>query len=175
MHIFGDALIGVVGRAGQHAHPVVLRRRQPALDEEVRHRLAPADLQDLIDVVLIDRDQNVEERQDRENLHVIDEVFVILLLQGVVEIVVPGIELLGQQRKDHFQRDSGCEKSQADPILRGADRAEIPQADFAGSLAQEIRKSQPPDIPQGGIELLHRHHPREQDRPEYRRQSSRTR
>src|SRR6478672_5762419 len=65
---------------------------QPAVEVGLRQPASPADLKPLIEVKLINREQNINGRKDAEITELVDEGIPVLVLQRVVEGIVPGIE-----------------------------------------------------------------------------------
>src|SRR6188768_4412376 len=92
LDVFGDALIGVIGRISEQLHPVVIGTGEPFLEIGPRQPAAPADLKPLIEIELIDREKNISRCEDAEVSELIDERVPVLVLQSIIEIVVPRIE-----------------------------------------------------------------------------------
>src|SRR5262245_55886332 len=85
----------------------------------LRHPAPPADLQPLIEIELIDREDDVSPRQRTEEQQLRDESVPIALLQRVVKTVVPLIEhdVDGHDRK--FDGNHGREENAAGPAVLG--------------------------------------------------------
>src|SRR5690349_10124569 len=92
LDVFCDALIGVIGRVAQQLHPVVIGPGQPFLEVSPRQPAAPTDLKPLIEIKLIDRKKDIYSGEDTEISELIDERVPVLVLQGIVESVVPRVE-----------------------------------------------------------------------------------
>ena len=90
--VFRNALVGIVGGVPKQLHAVVVGPGKPPVEIGLRQPTPPPDLQPLIEVKLIDRKKDKSGGQDAEIAKLIDKGVPILVLQRVVEGVVPGIE-----------------------------------------------------------------------------------
>ena len=82
-----------------------------------RQPIPPADLQPLIEIELVDREQNKGRGQHAEITELVDEHVPILVLQRVIEIGVPGIEQNVDADKRQFDGDHRGEQHAADPFV----------------------------------------------------------
>ena len=155
VYVVGDALVRVVRSVPGEAHAVVRARRKPAAHVKIRHRPAPADLQDLIDVAFVDDDDDGGRGQKAEQLQGGFETFDVLLLQSRVKIIVPAVEQLGHVRVADLKRDDHRQQAQRDIALAAAVSSETPKLELAGFTRHEIRVRQPPDIFKCGEEIGH--------------------
>src|SRR5437764_15084569 len=95
----------------------------------LRHPAPPPDLQPLIEIQLIDRENDVSPSQRTEEQQLRDESVPIALLQRVVETVVPLIEHDVDGHDREFDGDHGGEENAAGPAV----------------LGEKIRSGKPPD------------------------------
>ena len=113
-NVFLDPLVRVVRYRGTPALPrqfqmVVAIVPQPLVQVVARHPGTPAQVQQLRDVELVHRQDDGDHRQPAEAGHLAPEHLDILVLQGVVEHVVPLVEQHAHvdraqvQRHDHRQ------------------------------------------------------------------------
>ncbi len=112
--ILGDALVRVVGIQAQHLHVVIALVAQPVAQPVFGQPLAPADLQHLLQVVAIDRDDDEGGGNGAEGEQQGLEGIEILLLQRVVEVVVPGIEPHAQAHAGQVQHDDRRQQADRD-------------------------------------------------------------
>jgi hypothetical protein len=110
----------------------------------LRHPAPPADLQPLIQIVLVDLQHRIDRGQHAEKQHRADEGAEIAILQGVVEAIVPLVQ-------DDLDSDEGQ--------LDGDHRAEQEAAGEA-VLGAKIRSGQPPDRGQCRDQTFHEKPPR---------------
>src|SRR5204863_6966142 len=105
VEIVRDALVRIVGRGLIELHPVIGLVAQPILQVALSHPAPPADLQDLPQILLIDRDDDQGRRDHPEDRELPPEFWPVIFLESVVEIVVPGIEAdmeLDRGQVDHY-------------------------------------------------------------------------
>ena len=136
-----DPLVGVVrmaaiaGVAGQF-EPVEGLVRQPAGHVVVGHPYAPAQLQDLREVELVDRDHDVDQRQPAEAADLLPEHGLVLVLQRVVEHAVPLVDLHQHVDRAQVERHDGREQPSGFPLLVGIEVGRGQRRDAAKRLAQ---------------------------------------
>src|SRR5262249_9414306 len=90
--VFRDALVGIVGGIAEQLHAVVVRTRQPTIEIGLREPAPPANLQPLIEIELVDREQDEGRGKNTEIAELIYERVPILVLQPVVERVIPRVQ-----------------------------------------------------------------------------------
>ena len=103
LDVVGHALVRVVGGVALQLHAVVIGVMQPFAEIFDGHPFAPADLEPLVEVELVDckHDGGGRERDEEEDLA--DEAVPVLLLQRIVEAVAPLVEqhvIADQQKLD---------------------------------------------------------------------------
>ncbi len=127
MHVFGDALVGIVGVARRELQAIVGGVGQPRAEIAVGQPAPPADLQHLIEIGLIDRQQDEHGEQPRDADELPEEGGLVLVLQGGEEGVVPLIEEHADvdhpQREEHDGEQQGptCPSVLREPV--GPDHA----------------------------------------------------
>ena len=105
-HVFGNALVRVVGAAAVgEAQPVLGAAFEPPAEQLVGHPLAPAHLQQLVEIQPIHRGDDEGRRQSREDQQLMAEGSRIAGLQAVVEGAVPAVELDVQPYRAKRQAD----------------------------------------------------------------------
>ena len=114
-HILGDALVGVVGLTRHELHPVIGAVGQPGAEVALGEPAPPADLQHLVEVELVDGHDDVQAREPGEADDLVDEDRVILVLQRVVEGVVPLVQEDIDVDDPEIERDDDEEQSPAPP------------------------------------------------------------
>jgi hypothetical protein len=82
-------LVGIVRLSGQKLHPIVGALRQPTLQVALGEPAAPANLEHLVEVDLVDRKDNVKTGEPGESNQLVEKDGVVLVLQGIVEGVIP--------------------------------------------------------------------------------------
>ena len=92
---------------------IVTPLRQPAINQMLIEPRAPANLQHLLQIKTVDAGHDHHQRDDGEDPQLADELRLILLFQGVVEILVPGVELDLEPDQGKRQPDHGGEEQQA--------------------------------------------------------------
>ena len=117
--VLGDALVGVVGGVPEQLHAVMVGAGEPMVEVFPCHPAAPADLQPLIEIELIDGEDDVGPRQAAEEQQLPDEVVPIALLQRVVEAVIPLIEHDIDRHDREFDRDHGGKERAPGPAVLG--------------------------------------------------------
>src|SRR5262249_55025772 len=117
--VLGDALVGVIGGIAEELHPVVVGAGEPMMKILLRHPAPPADLQPLIEIELIDREDDVRPGQHTEEQQLRDESVPIALLQRVVKTVVPLIEHDVDGHNREFDGYYGGEENAAGPAVLG--------------------------------------------------------
>ena len=108
-----DALIRIVDAAVDELQPIVGAVLEPAHEEVLVQPGAPLDEQHLLQVEPVDAGDDPEHRQVGEAPELLEEFGLVLFLQRVVEILVPGIELHGQVHHPERQPDHGDGEEQA--------------------------------------------------------------
>ena len=91
-NVLGDALVGVVGLTRHELHAVIGAVGQPGAEVALGEPAPPADLEHLGQVELVDGHDDVQAREPGEADELVDEDRVILVLQCVVEGVVPLVQ-----------------------------------------------------------------------------------
>ena len=112
-----DALVRIVGGALRQFHPIVNAICQPVLLVSRRQPAAPTDVLHLAEVILIDSDNNVGERQDRKYDQLSIEIVQILLLQGIIEARVPVVEQHRQIDLTEVEGDDQRQQEARHPAL----------------------------------------------------------
>ena len=87
--VLGDALVRVVGGVAEQLHAVVIGAGQPVVEIARGQPAPPADLEPLIEIELIDREQDKGGRQHAEIAELIDEGVPVPILQCIIKLVVP--------------------------------------------------------------------------------------
>src|SRR5262249_24221561 len=118
-HVFSDALVGIVGGIAEQLHAVVVGTRQPTIEIGLRKPAPPANLQPLIEIELVDREQDKGGGKDTEIAELIDERVPILVLQRVVERVVPRVQQDVQSNDRKLDRDYRGEQNASGPAVFG--------------------------------------------------------
>ena len=150
VHILLDTLVGVVwaggaaramgaGRAALEArqlHAVEGVVAQPALQVLRGHPGAPAHLQQLRQVELVDRDDDEGEGQGGKTPQLLPEHGLVFVLQRVVEHPVPLVQQHQHVHRRQVQHDDGSQQGACLPLLVGL----------------EIRQRQAPDLGSGAFE-----------------------
>jgi hypothetical protein len=119
--VVGDALIRVIGRIPLKLHAVVVRVVQPLTQIFSRHPLAPADLEPLIEVELIDRQHDAYGCQHTKDDGFPDKAVPVLLLQGVVETIAPLVEQHAVCDQCQLDRNHRSEQHPAGKFVLGAE------------------------------------------------------
>ena len=127
--VLGNALVRVVGGVAQELHAVVIGALHPMIEVARGQPAPPADLQPLIEIELIDREQNEGRRQHAEIAELVDEDVPVSVLQRIVET---GIPLVEQHRDGHDRQFDGNHRRQQ-------------QAAGPAILRTEIRAGNSPD------------------------------
>ena len=116
-NILRDALVGVVGLTRPELHPVVGAVGQPRPEIPVGEPAPPADLEHLVEVELVDSDDHVGAREHREPDDLVNEDRVVLVLQRVVEGVVPLVEEDVDVDDPEIEHDDDEEQAQGRPAV----------------------------------------------------------
>ena len=106
LHVVGDALVRIVGGIALELHPVVIGVVQPFTEVVRGHPAPPADLKPLIEIEIVDAERDVDCCQNGEDAELPDEGVPVLLLERVVEAVVPLVDEdidRDQRELDHDQ------------------------------------------------------------------------
>jgi len=119
LDVVGHALVGVVGGVALELHAVVVGLMQPVAKVALGHPLAPADLQPLIEVELVDRDHDEDRANHREIDDLADEAVPVALLQRVVEAVVPAVEQDGDGDGGELDGDHRGQQGEPGPFVLG--------------------------------------------------------
>ena len=120
-----DALVRVVGHcaicAGESCQLQLVKSMvvQPALQVLAGHPGAPAHLQQLRQVELVDRHDDAGEGQQGETAQLLPENRLVLVLQGVIEDAVPVVEQDGQVHRAQVERDDGRQQAPRLPAFFG--------------------------------------------------------
>ena len=128
--VFGDALVGVVGLIALEPHAVMRARAEPASDIAVGQPAPPPDLEPLLEIELIDGGDDERRGEHGEHAELVEERVPVLVLQCVVEGVVPGIEFHVQPDLEQLERDHRQQQDAAHPAvfaaeIRGGDMREV--------------------------------------------------
>ena len=94
---------GIVGAAVEKLHAVVRLILHPVGEEMVREPGAPLDLQHLQEIQPVHRGDDPDEREQREHAELSEKFGFVAVLEGVVELAVPVVEL--HFEPDHHQRE----------------------------------------------------------------------
>ena len=89
MHVFGDALVGVVGLTRHELHPIVGAVGQPRAEVALGQPAPPADLEHLVEIELVHGEDDEDGDQPRDAEELREKGRLVLLLQGAEEGVVP--------------------------------------------------------------------------------------
>jgi len=111
--IFRDALVGIVGALVEKRQAVMRLVPHPVDQEALGQPGAPLDLQHLLEVQAVDGRDDVQHRDQRELAELPEELGLVLVLQRVVEIVVPGVELHLDPHQRERQPDHHGEQREA--------------------------------------------------------------
>jgi hypothetical protein len=111
--VFRDALVGIVGALVEERQAVMRLVLHPVGEEALGQPGAPLDLQHLLEVQAIDARDDVQHRDQGELAELPEELALVLVLQRVVEIVVPGVELHLDPHQHQGQTDHHGEQRQA--------------------------------------------------------------
>jgi len=117
VEVVGNALVGVVGRRLVDLDAVIGLVAEPPLERTLGQPAPPADVQDLPQIELIDRDPDPAGRDHAEYAELAPELRPIVLLQGVVEIAVPQIEADIDPNRDQIERDNRDNEAYRAPFL----------------------------------------------------------
>src|SRR6185312_2367086 len=117
LNVLGDTLVGIVGGVAEQLHAVVIGVAEPVVEVGSRHPAAPADLQPLVQIKLIDREKNVERGEDAEIHQLMNERVPVLVLKRVVKAVVPLIEQDVDADDGQFDRDYSREQDASGPAV----------------------------------------------------------
>jgi hypothetical protein len=113
--VLRDALIGVVGLGGVELHAVVRRVPQPRAEVALGEPATPADLQHLVEIELVHRHHDVGGGEIGELEDLRHEHRVVLVLQRVVEGVVPLVEQDVDPDDPEVEGDDGDQQALARP------------------------------------------------------------
>jgi hypothetical protein len=112
--VFSDALIRVVGAAIEELQPVVGALAQPVGEKALVQPGAPFDLQHLAQIQPVHGQADVGEREQREPAEQPVEIVEPLVLDGVVELVVPQVDL--HVDPDQAERQADHRDEQRHPL-----------------------------------------------------------
>ena len=115
--VLADSLVRVIRIAAQDLQAVVDLVLHPAVEIAVRHPGPPFDLEHLAQVDRVDREDDVEEGQPRELTNEWPERLRLILLQGIVEDVVPAVEADEQVDRREVQADDEGQEPPRLPLL----------------------------------------------------------
>jgi hypothetical protein len=104
----------------QELHAIVIGGAQPVAEILLRHPLAPADLEPLIEIDLVDREKDIGDGEHAEEQQFVDEGIPIAFLQRVVETNVPLIEQHVDADERQFDDNHGNQQSEAGTSVFGA-------------------------------------------------------
>ena len=121
LDVVGEALIRVIGRVSLQLHAVVVRAVKPLAEIFGGHPVAPADLQPLIEIELVDRQHDQHGGQHGKDDGLPDKAAPVLLLQRVVETVAPQVQhhVVSDQRQ--LDADHRGEQAAAGPFVFGSE------------------------------------------------------
>ena len=119
VEIIGNSLIWIVGRRVVQLHPVISLVLQPVAQKTISQPAAPADVQYLPKVKRVDGNNDQQEGDDPENCELAPELRPVVLLQGIIEVVVPGIETDIESDGDQVQRYDSEQQPARRPFLVG--------------------------------------------------------
>jgi len=125
LHVFRDALVGVIGLGRLELHAIVSAIGQPGAEVAVGQPASPADLEHLVEIDLVHREENEDGDQPCNPEELAAKGGHVLVLESAVEGVVPLIE--EDREVDHGQReehDTQEEPPGGPPVLRGPVRAD---------------------------------------------------
>ncbi len=100
VHILADPLVRVVHLLPEHFQPVVSLMLEPPVDVPVSEPAPPVQHQHLLEIVGIDRKDDVDESQHRKPLQLVEDFFCLVILESGIESVVP----LVQQHQHGYHR-----------------------------------------------------------------------
>ena len=149
--ILGDALIGVVGLAGDQADPVVVVGGEPARDEMIGEAAPPADHQHCLGEEFDHRHRDVGERPGREDEEeLLPEDGAVARLDSVEPVAVE--EAQPQQRADLglVQQHEKHHHGGGDGPLAGGEAGGWPDARLRDLIGLEIAVGDAHDLPHGG-------------------------
>ena len=112
-----DPLLRIVGGVADQFHPIVGAVAQPGFLERGGEPASPPYGEELPQPDLIDRHDDVDKGENHPVFEGREERPLILVLQGVEEPGVPGVEELGQVDREHVERDDDHEQSAREPLL----------------------------------------------------------
>ena len=144
LHVFGDALVGVVSGFALQLHAIVIAVGQPAFEIAGGHPASPADLQPLVQVELIDLQRDQHRREDAEVSDLVDEDIVVAFLKRVVKRVVPLVEQHSDSDNREFDDNHDGEQPATDPFVVRSEvgRGEAPDSCWGRGLAAHKRSPQ---------------------------------
>jgi hypothetical protein len=112
-----DALVRVVDACGRRRagarhelHAVMRLVLHPVGEEALGEPGAPLDLQHLLEIALVDHDDDPGECEQREHADLAEELGAVPVLQRVIKVVVPGVEL--HLHVDRHQREPDDRREQ---------------------------------------------------------------
>ena len=116
--ILGDALVRIVDAAVGELQPVIGAVAKPLGEEVLVEPGTPLDLQHLLQVDPVDAGDDPEHGDDGEAQELREEPGLVLLLQRVVKILVPEVELHLERHDGDRQPDHRGKQCEAFPALR---------------------------------------------------------
>ena len=132
LDVIGDPLVGVVGKVAFQPHTVVGAVAEPAAEIAVGEPAAPPDLQPLLQIELIHGADDEEGREHAEHAELPDEGVPILVLQRVVEGLVPSVEADVQPDLEELKADHGHEQHASGPAVLGTEIGDRNAREFPG-------------------------------------------
>ena len=115
--VVGDALVGVVGLIALEPHAVMRALAEPAAEIAVGQPAPPPDLQPLLEIELIDGGDDEGGGEHAEHAELVEEGVPVLVLERVVEGVVPGVELDVQPDLEQLERDDRDQQDASRPAV----------------------------------------------------------
>ena len=128
---------GLSARIALKLHAVVVGVVQPFAEIVLGQPVPPADLEPLIEIELIDGERDIDGRKHAKDADFADEAVPVLLLQRIIEAVVPLVEENVEPDHREFDRDDRRQQQAACEFVFGtevgssdAPHGRRPQADI---------------------------------------------
>ena len=115
INVLGNALVRVVGGIAEKLHAIMVRGIEPLPQIGLRHPAAPTDLQPKCEIGLINDENGVNGCEDAKEDDRADETVPIVILQGVVKAVVPGVQNDRARHNRQFDADNRRQQKLAGP------------------------------------------------------------